>query len=188
MKILVDYYIYILYSYGKGIIEDNVKVVIFKGIKIIGIFDYSYKYIVYGVKKKDIFKMREEVDYLNDKYIDINIFLGMECNILDDKGNIDMDDKFIRDFDYIMVGYYFGFILILLRSLLNYCNNYIFKIEKVKEYNIKVVINVISNNDIFIIIYLGDKGDVYIEEVVKIVKKINIRFEINSSYFFLNVN
>lgn len=50
--------------------------------------------------------MREEVDYLNDKYNDINILLGMECNILDDKGNIDMDDKFIRYFDYIMAGYH----------------------------------------------------------------------------------
>ena len=84
MKILADYHTHTLYSHGKGTIEDNVKVAISKGIKTIGISDHSYKHIAYGVKKKDILKMREEVDYLNDKYTDINILLGMECNILDD--------------------------------------------------------------------------------------------------------
>lgn len=188
MKILADYHTHTLYSHGKGTIEDNVKVAISKGIKTIGISDHSYKHIAYGVKKKDILKMREEVDYLNDKYTDINILLGMECNILDDKGNIDMDDKFIRDFDYIMAGYHFGSTPTSLRSLLNHCNNYIFKTEKAKEYNTKAVINAISNNDIFIITHPGDKGNVYIEEVAKTAKKTNTRLEINSSHSFLNVN
>lgn len=186
MKILADYHTHTLYSHGKGTIEDNVKVAISKGIKTIGISDHSYKHIAYGVKTKDIHKMREEVNSLNDKYSDINILLGMECNILDDKGNIDMNDKFIKEFDYIMAGYHFASTPTSFRSLLNHCNNYIFKTEKAKEYNTKAVINAMNNNDIFVITHPGDKGDVYIEEIAKVAKKTNTRLEINSSHSFLN--
>ncbi|MCC0631381.1 PHP domain-containing protein [Clostridioides sp. ZZV15-6388] len=187
MKILADYHTHTLYSHGKGTIEDNVKVAIAKGIKTIGISDHSYKHIAYGVKTKDIHKMREDVNSLNDKYSDINILLGMECNILDDKGNIDMDDKFFKELDYIMAGYHFGSTPTSFGSLLNHCNNYIFKTEKAKEYNTKAVINAMNNNDIFVITHPGDKGDVYIEEVAKVAKKTDTRLEINSSHSFLNV-
>ena len=46
--------------------------------------------------------MREEIDKLNEKYSNIEILLGMECNILDSYGNIDINDKIIENCDYIM--------------------------------------------------------------------------------------
>ena len=68
MKILADYHTHTIYSHGKGTIEDNVKVAISKGIETLGISDHSYKHLTYGIKKDDIFKMREEIDILNEKY------------------------------------------------------------------------------------------------------------------------
>ena len=53
--------------------------------------------------------MREEVDILNEKYKDqIKILLGVECNILDNKGNIDLTENIAQYFDYVMAGYHFG--------------------------------------------------------------------------------
>ena len=86
MNILADYHTHTIYSHGRGTIEDNVVEAIKKGIKTIGISDHGYKHLGFGIKLKDLMKMREEVDLLNDKYKDINILLGMECNILDIKG------------------------------------------------------------------------------------------------------
>jgi len=188
MQILADYHTHTKYSHGKGTIEDNVLKAISKGIKTIGISDHGYKHLAYGIKLNDIYKMREEIDKLNDKYSNIEILLGMECNILDGHGNIDIHDKIVENCDYIMAGYHFASTPTSLRSMLNHCNNYMIKNEKSKEYNTNALINAMKNNDIFIITHPGDKGDVYIEEVAKVAKITNTRLEINSSHGFLNTN
>jgi len=188
MQILADYHTHTKYSHGKGTIEDNVLEAISKGIKIIGISDHGYKHLAYGIKLNDIYKMREEIDKLNEKYSNIEILLGMECNILDSYGNIDINDKIIENCDYIMAGYHFASTPTSLKSMLNHCNNYMIKNEKSKEYNTAAVINAMKNNDIFIITHPGDKGDIYIEEVAKVAKSTDTRLEINSSHGFLNSN
>lgn len=186
MQILADYHTHTKYSHGKGTIEENVLEAISKGIKTIGISDHGYKHLAYGIKLNDIYKMREEIDKLNEKYSNIEILLGMECNILDSYGNIDINDKIIENCDYIMAGYHFASTPTSLKSMFNHCNNYTIKNEKSKDYNTKAIINAMKNNDIFIITHPGDKGDVYIEEIAKVAKNTDTRLEINSSHGFLN--
>ncbi|MGL5695091.1 MAG: PHP domain-containing protein [Peptostreptococcaceae bacterium] len=188
MQILADYHTHTIYSHGKGTIEENVKIAISKGINTLGISDHGYKHLSYGIKLKNIAKMRDEIDRLNDKYNEINILLGMECNILDEYGNIDLNDKFKDKLDYIMAGYHFGSMPKNIKAAINHCDNYIFKSEKAKEYNTRAIMNAMKNNDVFIITHPGDKGNVYIEEVAKVAKETDTRLEINSSHGFLNVD
>ncbi|MGL5315563.1 MAG: PHP domain-containing protein [Peptostreptococcaceae bacterium] len=187
MQILADYHTHTQYSHGKGTIEDNVKEAISKGIKTIGISDHGYKHMTYGIKVKDIYKMREEIDNLKLKYKNIDILLGIECNILDDNGNIDVDEKILKVVDYVMAGYHFGSIPTSIRGALNHCDNYIFKSKKSKAYNTRAIINAMKKNDIFIITHPGDKGDVDIRAIAKVAKETDTRLEINSSHGFLNV-
>ena len=186
MQILADYHTHTKYSHGKGTIEENVLEAISKGIKTIGISDHGYKHLTYGIKLNDIYKMREEIDKLNEKYSNIKVLLGMECNILDNRGNIDINDKIIENCDYIMAGYHFASTPTSLKSMLNHCNNYMIKNDKSKEYNTESIINAMKNNNIFIITHPGDKGDVYIEEIAKVAKDTDTRLEINSCHGFLN--
>ena len=188
MQILADYHTHTKYSHGKGTIEENVLEAISKGIKTIGISDHGYKHLTYGIKLNDIYKMREEIDKLNEKYSNIKVLLGMECNILDNRGNIDINDKIIENCDYIMAGYHFASTPTSLKSMLNHCNNYMIKNDKSKDYNTEAIINAMKNNNIFIITHPGDKGDVYIEEIAKVAKDTDTRLEINSSHGFLNSN
>ena len=146
MQILADYHTHTKYSHGKGTIEENVLEAISKGIKTIGISDHGYKHLAYGIKLNDIYKMREEIDKLNEKYSNIEILLGMECNILDSYGNIDINDKIIENCDYIMAGYHFASTPTSLKSMFNHCNNYMIKNEKSKDYNTKAIINAMKNS------------------------------------------
>ena len=56
--------------------------------------------------------------------------MGIESNILDDKGNIDYDDKIGKVLDYVMAGYHFGSKPPNLKGILNHANNYILKSNK----------------------------------------------------------
>lgn len=188
MEILADYHTHTIYSHGKGTIEDNVKVAIEKNIKTIGISDHGYKHIAYGVKYDSIAKMREEIDKLNEKYKEIEILLGMECNILDDKGNIDLDDKIEGMLDYTMAGYHFGSKPTCIKSALDHAFNYLKFKNWCKDYNTNAVVNAIKNNNLFIVTHPGDKGDVYIEEVAKAAISKNTFLEINSHHGYLNVD
>lgn len=188
MQILADYHTHTVYSHGSGSIEDNVVEAISKGIKTIGISDHGYKHMTYGVKIKNIYKMREEVDKLNIKYTNIDILLGMECNILDENGTIDMNEEIEGILDYVMAGYHFASAPTSVKSMYNHYNNYVNKNEKSKEYNTNAIINAMKKNKIFIITHPGDKGDVYIEEIAKVAKETNTKLEINSSHGFLNTD
>ncbi len=187
MQILADYHTHTIYSHGKGTIEDNIKEAISKGIKTIGISDHGYKHMTYGVKYKDIYKMREEIDNLKSKYKNIDILLGIECNILDDSGNIDVDENILKIVDYVMAGYHFGSQPTSIRGAINHLDNYFFKSKKSKEYNTKAIINAMRKNNIFAITHPGDKGDVDIIEIAKVAKETDTRLEINGGHGFLSV-
>ena len=187
MQILADYHTHTVYSHGKGSIEDNIKEAISKGIKTIGISDHGYKHMTYGVKYKDIYKMREEIDSLKLKYKNIDILLGIECNILDDSGNIDVDQNILKIVDYVMAGYHFGSQPTSIRGVINHLDNYIFKSKKSKEYNTKAIVNAMRKNNIFAITHPGDKGDVDIIEIAKVAKETDTRLEINGGHGFLSV-
>ncbi len=187
MQILADYHTHTVYSHGKGTIEDNVKEAISKGIKTIGISDHGYKHMTYGIKYKDIYKMREEIDSLKLKYKNIDILLGIECNILDDSGNIDVDENILKVVDYIMAGYHFGSTPTSIKGVINHCDNYLFKTKKAKQYNTKAITNAMRKHNIFAITHPGDKGEVDIVEIAKVAKETDTRLEINGGHGFLSV-
>jgi len=187
MQILADYHTHTVYSHGKGTIEDNVREAISKGIKTIGISDHGYKHMTYGIKYKDIYKMREEIDSLKLKYKNIDILLGIECNILDDSGNIDVDENILKVVDYIMAGYHFGSTPTSIKGVINHCDNYLFKTKKAKQYNTKAITNAMRKHNIFAITHPGDKGEVDIVEIAKVAKETDTRLEINGGHGFLSV-
>lgn len=189
MKITSDYHTHTVYSHGKGTIEDNVKVAISKGLTTIGISDHGYKHMGFGIKYKDIPKMRKEIDKLREKYPQISILMGIEANILDDEGNIDVNDNIRKYFDYVMAGYHFGSMPTnLIKGSIHHMLNYLGPLKyTAKDYNTRAVINAMKKNDIFIITHPGAKEVIDMREVAKVAKKTNTALEINSSHGHLTI-
>ncbi len=68
MILLGDYHTHTIYSHGWGTIEDNVKVAVKKGLKQIAITDHGFDHRMFGVNRKVIGEMREEVERLKKIY------------------------------------------------------------------------------------------------------------------------
>ena len=191
MKAFAEFHSHSNYSGdGKASMEKMVIEAINLGYTKYGISDHGYQNIAYGVKYTDYPKMRAEMDELKDKYKDsgIQLLLGVEANILDDQGNIDVDDQILQYVDYVLAGYHFASKPPDMRGLKNHIRNYT-KVFKAKEqdYNTRALINAMKNNNIFILTHPGDKGDIYTRDVAKAAIETNTILEINGHHDNLSV-
>lgn len=112
MQLFGDYHTHTIYSSGKfhskhakGTIYENALIAKQKGLSEIGITDHGLKHKLYGLQKKNIAKMREEIKNAEQE-LGIKILLGIEANIISSEGDVDLTKDEIGLFDYIVVGFH----------------------------------------------------------------------------------
>ena len=107
-RLLYDLHTHTTYSHGKGSIEDNVKAAVARGLKAVGISDHGPGHVTYGVKRKNIPVMRDEIERLKPLYPQIEILLGIEANIINPSGRLDVTKEEQKELDYLLAGYHYG--------------------------------------------------------------------------------
>ncbi|HAJ77611.1 MAG TPA: histidinol-phosphatase [Clostridiales bacterium] len=179
MLILGDYHTHTRYSrhkHGKSTIEENVKIAVQKGLKEIGITEHGFNHIFYGVRRKNIKKMRAEIDRLQRIY-PIKIYLGIEANLISSEGDIDLTEEEQSWFDYVIMGYH---TCIKPKSLKDFFvffrkNSKAFKSKKytqeIIDANTNAYILALRKNRINIISHLCSKMEV---DVLKVAKECNL--------------
>ena len=189
-KMIADYHTHTIFSHGKGTIEDNVVVAVEKGLKEIAISDHGPGHLTYGVKRSSIPVMRKEIDRLNEKYPNINIYLSVEANVVNRDNYLDVSKEEYDNYDFVIAGYHYGITK-------GYCiPNYLYehgifknnrRFRKLAEQNTEMYVNTINNNKLKILTHPGDKGPVFMEEIAKACAKNNVLMEINSRHTHLTV-
>ena len=73
------------------------------------ITDHGPGHLFFGLKRKMIPIVRKEIDDLNKEFEGrIKIFFGVEANVVDYDGKIDIKEDEIKYFDIMNVGYHTG--------------------------------------------------------------------------------
>ncbi|NLM45863.1 MAG: PHP domain-containing protein [Firmicutes bacterium] len=107
MRVTADYHTHTVYSHGRGSIEENVKAALKRGLKAVGISDHGPGHLFIGVRGGGALRrMREEIRTLRRKYLQIDILFGVEANIVDLDGKIDVPEKMLPTLDYLLLGYH----------------------------------------------------------------------------------
>ena len=101
-----DYHTHTIFSHGKGTIEQNVQEAIKHNLKAIAITDHGFGQPFAGITPKSFEVMKEQVKDLRTKYPEIKILLGVEANIINKKGEIDLTNAQEKDMDIILAGYH----------------------------------------------------------------------------------
>lgn len=101
-----DYHTHTVYSHGKGTIEENVLHAVRLGLKEIAITDHGFRHMAFNVRRMDYAVMRKEVEFLQEKYPSIRIYLGLETNISSRKGKADILPADLPMLDLIVCGYH----------------------------------------------------------------------------------
>lgn len=192
-KMKYDLHTHTTFSHGKGSIEDNVKAALAKGLQTIGISDHGPGHVTYGVKLKNIPLMKAEIERLKIKYPGIEILLGVETNIINISGNLDISVDQASEFDYVLAGYHFGvFGENPIKALGIHTKNYFSKITgkssvKQKNRNTDLVVKAIYENKIKILTHPGDKGAFNIREIALACAERGTLMEISTWHDYLSV-
>ncbi len=193
MKLFADYHTHTIYSHGKGTIRENVEEAVRKGLKEIVISDHGPGHFTYGVKIKNLKKMREEIDELKKEYNNIEIKLGVEANLISCDGDIDVKNEDIKLFDKLLVGYHNGAIPGSIHDFHKlFIRNWLSKIiPSLRDSNRKIItramISAINRYNIDIITHPGAKADIDTRELARAAAKRGTLLEINASHGFMTV-
>ena len=112
MVIYGDYHTHTLYSGGKlkikhakGTILENALIAKEKGLKEIAITEHGFSHKLYSLQRKNLKKMREEIEIAKQK-TGVNILLGIEANFISSDGDVDLTEEDIKNLDFIIVGFH----------------------------------------------------------------------------------
>lgn len=195
MRLKADYHIHSTYSknnHGKSTIEEIVKTSVELGLKEIAITDHGPRHFLYGIKKNKIIEAKDKVVEMREKYPQIKILFGVEANILNLNGDIDLNDDLLKTCDIILCGYHSGVLFSSFNDLWNfYMMNIIGKFnknikEKQIEKNTKAIVNALNKYNIYILTHPGDKIPVNIDKIAYAAEKNNTILEISNHHKHLN--
>ncbi|WP_088042954.1 DNA polymerase/3'-5' exonuclease PolX [Bacillus sp. EAC] len=104
-----DIHMHSTWSDGGYSIEEMAEACRAKGYRYIAITDHSqYLKVANGLTPERLWKQKEEIQRINQKYTDFTILHGVEMDILPD-GSLDYDDDVLRSMDFVIASIHSSF-------------------------------------------------------------------------------
>jgi len=191
-RVIYDLHTHTTYSHGLGSILDNVKEAHAKGLTAIGITDHGPGHMSYGIKMSEVEQMRSDIEEAKKLFPDMDIKLGVEANIANEDGSLDLSKEEQKLFDYVIAGYHYEYlgknkVKGAALSASSWLSDHhmpisIYAIER----NTDLVVKAIYENDIKVLTHPGDKMKVDIKRIAQAAAKRGTLLEINNHHGHLN--
>ena len=187
-QMIFDYHTHTTYSHGKGSIEDNVKAAVDAGLSALAITDHGPGHLTYGVKRENFPVMREEISALKAKYPEIQLYLGIEANIVSVGNYLDVSEEEKDCFDFILAGYHYG--IPHGHCVANWLDSHGMLPGGGTDLLVKntdMTLKALYENDIKILTHPGDKGRFDILDIAKACADTDTLMEISTWHAHLTV-
>ena len=185
-KFFGDYHTHTVFSHGKGSIEDSVLRAAKLGLKEIGITDHGFNHMTYNVRRRELPRMRAQINAMAVKYPQVRAYLGVEANILSPKGDIDVKESDKPMLDLIVCGYHKLVWHSPRASRYFWCNNLGGSSAATVARNTDAYVNAIARNEIDILSHPGNFCKCDIREVARACKQFGTLFELNGKRILLS--
>lgn len=196
-KMTFDYHTHSLYSHGmtpwthhgKGTIEENARAAAAKGLTAIALSDHGPGHLTYGIKLRDLPKIREEIKRVKLIVPELEIFLSAEANIRSGSKSLDISPSEAKEFDFLLGGYHLA--VTNAYALSNYfINRGYFANErntrKALIRNTEMIVRALNENNLRILTHPGDKAPVDILELAKACAETDTWMEISNFHSHLS--
>lgn len=188
-----DLHTHTVYSHGKGTILENCRRAYELGLKTIGISDHGPGHKGFGIKMDQLPQMRKDIEEARALYPELEILLGVEANLINKSGNLDVRAEDIGLFDYLIAGYHYGvFGEQPIRACLVHAGGFLYRLggtstKAAKNFNTDMVIAALEKNPVKIISHPGDKAAFDIDAIARCCEKTGTLMEINAHHKCLTV-
>lgn len=186
MNFYGDYHTHTKHSDGVGSVEDNVLSAIQKNLKEVAITEHGPRNINMSLNR--IWKSEQNVIKARQKYKDINILFGVECDILSERGEIDIKEEDYSRFDLMLAGFHRFAIPRSWRDFRRYYmpsffhfNKY-FLTDSIITRNTKALISAITKHPIDIVAHINNRSIVNVVEVARACADLGVLIEINAKH------
>lgn len=195
-KLLFDLHTHTVYSHGKGDIKDNWEAAKAAGLQTLGIADHGPGHIGFGLKVAKIPEMKAKAEALSARAEaegGPKVLIGVEANIIDPDGQLDMTPEQLSDLDFVIAGYHFGTIgKAPVRAGLMHAAGFVYShtgwsASRQREYNTMLVTEAVKHNTIKILSHPGAKADFDIPAIAKACEEYGTWMEINNRHGCLTV-
>ena len=174
----------IIYAHGKGTILENVRAAAAHGLSEIAITDHGPGHRLYGLDEAKLPLMREEIARAMEIVPGVRVWLGVEANIIDTPGGLDVTEATFDQYDLVLAGYHYG------TSNGHMAGNWISShrlfpagsTESLRVRNTEMTVRALFNNKILTLTHPGDKGPFDMHELCKACEKTGTLMEINTRH------
>jgi putative hydrolase len=193
-RIFFDIHTHTTYSHGKGSIADNAAAASAAGLERLGISDHGPGSFSYGIDMRRIPDMRRDIEACREKYPDLKIELGVEANIINPDGSLDIGKEAQKLFDYIIAGYHYSYLgKKPLKGIAVVVGGWLFRkgitsAQHARNYNTDFMVNTILANKIDIVSHPGDKLAFDIDAIARACEQTDTIMEINDRHHCLTVD
>lgn len=175
--IVADYHTHSVYSKdAHSTLEENILMAIQKGLKEIAVTEHSYTNLN-GIKKGQFAEIKKEVERLRKAYPQISILFGMEANLINGDGDIDLSKEEQDQLDIVVLGYHKS-----CKSFKNFFRHLKMSMrfsKKQTERNTDAYIKAMEKNKVTILAHLGYVGKVNVVRLAEAALKNNVLVEFN---------
>jgi putative hydrolase len=185
MILTADYHTHTKYSHGKGTVLENALSAKELGLKEIAITDHGFSHPAFGLRKRKLPSLIEDCRLATEE-TGVKTLVGVESNLISDKGKTDLPVKLYDKFDIFLMG---------IHKFVTYTPPTFFKLFVPNQFcsmlkkepskrliaeNTKAVINAIKNNPIDILTHLNFVSYTDAVEVAKCASDYGTYIELNS--------
>lgn len=179
MNFTGDYHTHTKYSkvnHGKNTVKEMVEKANELGLAGYGIADHGPKHLLFGIRRKNIKKLREDIDREKENS-KAKLYMGIEANLIGRDGSIDLNENEIKMLDHLLVGYHRG-------TITNFVSFFrrIFNPKKQKQINTEAYINCLNKYNVAIITHINTYIEVDLYEVAKVAKEKGTLIELNNKH------
>lgn len=186
MILTADYHTHTPYSHGENTVLENAIAAKNAGLKQVAITDHGFNHLLFGLKRKRLAELREEIDEAQ-KVTGLDVLMGMESNLISLDGDTDMRESDLVHFDIYLCGIhevlkYKSFSDMYHIMIKNYTAYKLGKkpSQSVIDNTTRAYVNAVMKNPIDILTHINYKCYCDLKEVAKVCADYGTYIEINT--------
>lgn len=193
MKCIGDYHTHSEYSHGKGNLRKNIAVAVDKGFKEYAVTDHgpaAWNFIRLGVRNaEELLEIKNKIIDLQSELPQIKLYSGVEANIINKKGNLDVPRDVLEQLDIIAVGFHllinpftsnsFKDIILNNRLIYKFFSN---KRDEIRNLNTEIIIKTVQKYRVNFITHPGYGIDIDTYELARVCAERGTCLEINARH------